>query len=100
MRIKEFMLKRSTLEEFAEREGLEMEIHERSHKDGPSRFYAHFRRAEVIEGGFLAGVYGNGPSQDEAMTEYIDKISGQVLVVNAGCTTRREIVVPILTGLR
>lgn len=100
MQIENHMLRRMTLEEFADKYGLVMEIHERHHHEGESnRFYAHFKRAEVSEGCLLIGAYGNGATSEDALLEYVSEISGKVLIVNAHAPEREEIVVPILTGV-
>ena len=96
MKTKKFMLERMTIDEFSEKHGLVMEIHERSNVDSPDRFYAHFERSDIAENGFLVGKFGNGPTPDEAINEYSEKISGKVLVIGAFAGSRREFLVPIL----
>lgn len=93
---------RMTLEEFADTHGLTMEVHERSGLYGfpeghSSRWYAHFKNAEVRHGeSCLRSAYGNGRTPEEAIANYEPEISEQELIVNAGTPARREIPVPII----
>lgn len=95
--------KRETLESFADRHDLTMEVNERSAGTvaipwNPSfRYYAAFRRCEVKKGAFLCGEFGNGETPDAAIASYAKRISEQVLVLNAYGPDRREFIVPILT---
>jgi len=83
-----------TLEEFADRHGLVMEVRERvgCSRDFP-RFYASFHRAEVKEGGLLVSFAGNGDSEEEAIREYARRLDGKLLVLDATSPARRDIVV-------
>lgn len=96
MKTRTIMLPRATIEEFAEREGLVMEIRERSDQASPTRFYARFDKSEMLEGHFLVGNYGNGSTPEEAIANYASEISGRCLVIGAYTPERREIIVPIL----
>lgn len=96
MEIERHLLPRSTIEAFAEKHGLVMEVHERSPEPGPKRFYAHFRYTDVFEDTYLIGAYGNGASEEEAILAYAHKISGRALMVNAHESSQREIIVPVL----
>jgi len=98
MKTKEFMLPRMTIEEFADKNNLVMEIHERSDEDSPARFYAHFEHSDIAEDGMLIGKYGDGESKKQAILNYAMEISGKVLVIGAFSGRRREIVVPILVA--
>ena len=98
MKTKEFMLPRMTIEEFADKNNLVMEIHERSDEDSPSRFYAHFEHSDIAKDGMLIGKYGDGESKKRAILNYAMGISGKVLVIGAFSGCRREIVVPILVA--
>ena len=66
-----------SLEEFADKHGLQMEVHERS-LDFPAavRFYAHFTRVEIAKDGFLVGALGNGATPEEAIANYALCIQG------------------------
>jgi hypothetical protein len=83
-----------TLEEFADRHGLEMEVHERQKHIGLRRYYAHFKDAEVGEGGMLIGTAGNGDTPEEAIADYADEIAGRRLVIRAARPERRELECP------
>lgn len=94
---------RCSLEAFADKHGLTMEIHERTPMDMGSRwtpncrYYASFEDCEVKDGSVLCGAFGDGATPDEAMAEYAARISGQRLVFNAMSRERREITAPLLT---
>ncbi len=95
MKIERKLVEKSTIEAFAEKHDLVMEVRERSCAD-LNRFWAAFKRAEVKDGIILAGVYGNGDIEEEAIRDYARKISLQLLVVDAFGKERREIRVPRL----
>lgn len=97
MKIERHTLPRMTLREFARKYGLTLEVHERSHLDGPMRWYAHFKHAETKKGSILRGAYGNGATESDAISAYCKEISGQYLVVDAYQKTRQDIAVPIIT---
>lgn len=85
-----------TIEKFADQHNLEMEVNERNEPEGsPSRYYAHFKHAEVKEGRILCGTYGDGATPKEAITNYAPQISLKLLVIDA-YGDRREIQVPRL----
>lgn len=97
MQIKEYRIDRDTIEGFADKNGLIMEVHERTHVDSPERFYAHFENAEVKDGIILIGNFGNGHTPKEAIENYAKEISGKLLVIRAmSKKNRREIYVPVL----
>jgi hypothetical protein len=76
METERHFLPESTLEEFAEKYNLTMEIHERENpRNGIEPFYAHFKRCDVSDGALLRGTYGNGNTPDEAVRNYIPEIS-------------------------
>jgi hypothetical protein len=96
MKIKRYNLDRMTIEAFAMKYNLTMEIRERNTKDSGSRFYAEFEGAEVMRHGFLVGEFGNGRTEGEAINNYAKSISGKRLAIRAYTSQRREIKVPIL----
>ena len=99
MEIKLNKAPRMTIEEFADKHDLIMEVNERSPvlwKDESSRYYAHFRNAEISRDIFLAGSFGDGSTPEEAISNYAKEISGRTLVVEACRDSRRDIRVPIL----
>jgi hypothetical protein len=89
---------KSNLETFAEANDLHMIVMERDKdfRNSDSRYYAQFEGAWVKEGGFLAGKFGNGRTPEEAIVDYIPRISEQTIVFGDGTTKRRELKVPIL----
>lgn len=97
MKIKRYSLDRMTIGEFADMHNLTMEIRERHPRDESDRFYAHFERAEVIQGGCLIGEYGNGRTEEDAIASYAESISGKRLAIGAYTADRREIQVPVLS---
>ena len=96
MKIIRKLIDRDNLESFAEKNNLVMEVHERSHIDSPTRFYAHFKNAEIKDGSMLIGAYGDGSCEALAIKDYAKRISGQWLVIDAYKPARKEIKVPIL----
>ena len=62
-----------------------------------SRWTASFGRCEVKDApdsGFLCAAYGNGETPQLAIVDYIDKIRGKTLVVDAMGDQRRVYTVP------
>ena len=101
MEINIFRIPESTLEDFADANGLIMDVHERAlFPIGSSkRFYAHFRHAETRSGErFLSSDSGDGRTPEEAIEDYAPKISGKKLVIDAMNERRREIDVPRLVS--
>ncbi|MBK6942517.1 MAG: hypothetical protein IPH13_20265 [Planctomycetes bacterium] len=102
MRIERTELARSTLEEFADKNDLVMEISERTPNHWPaSRYYARFRHAEIVDGQRLISSFGNGASEEEAIEAYMREISGRRLKVydQANNWASRYIDVPLLTAV-
>lgn len=100
MEIKIFEIERKTIEGFADSYNLVMEVRERhlrpSSPAGLKRYYARFEKSEIKEGCILSSTCGNGDTYEEAINNYAKEISGNLLVINATGTLRREIKVPIL----
>lgn len=97
MKTESFCIPVMTLDEFADKYGLVMEIHERNREVGdPGLFYAHFKRCEVMQNGCLAGVSGNGPTPKDALADYAQRLSLTRIAVNAMSEERQEIQVPRL----
>lgn len=86
-----------TIEEFADKYDLTMEIHERPLPEGASaRFYAHFKSCEIMDRGCLRGTFGDGATPEEAIKDYAASIRLCRIVIDARHPTRREIEVPRL----
>lgn len=104
MKIKMETIEHTTLEEFADRNGLTMVIRERTpHGLGERwhagvRFYASFEHAEVSDGHVLISTFGNGATPEEAMENYAREISARRLVLDARTPGRRAIDVPHLVS--
>lgn len=90
----------TSIEAFADKHGLVMEVRERNKPVGdPSRYYAHFKSAEAREGKcFLIGLFGDGRTPEEAIAEYARTISLRTLIIDAMTEERREIEVPRLSA--
>ena len=104
MKIERRLVEKFTIEEFAVEHDLTMEVVERSssilklpHMGEDSRFYAHFKGAEVMERGMLSSSSGNGATEEEAIRDYARQISERRLAFNATSEDNRvEIKVPSL----
>lgn len=88
-----------SLEDFAEKHGLELVVTERIldgwHRErNTPRYIARFKNTEIKRGACLAGVYGEGDSPENAIKEYAQCIIGERLIINAMANDRREIVAP------
>ena len=88
-----------SLEEFAEKHGLELVVRERvmdsfMRKRGIERYLAEFKNVEVRDGSMLWGAYGNGNTPEEAIKDYAAKILGKYLVFGAYSNNRREFATP------
>ncbi len=98
MKIEKYPGKQETLGSFADRNNLIMEVHERPHvhESNNDKWYAHFKHCEIQDGGLLIGSYGNGRTPEDAIINYIPKIVGHAIVINAmDKEARREIYVPL-----
>lgn len=102
MQIERHFVPTSTLEEFADANGLVMEVHERgaslvamAHIGPGARYYAHFKGASVLRNSCSIGVFGDGATPEQAIAAYVPEISETELVVRVG-EERRQITVPRL----
>ena len=79
---------RMTLEKFADKHCLTMQVMERSPKlaKAHGRYFASFKNADVHRDHMLHGVFGNGETPEQAIAEYAKKISGQLLTIDGGKT--------------
>lgn len=84
------------IEEYADILNLDLRILRYPNQD--NRYCAAFERCETKDdagSGMLTSTSGNGNSPAEAINDYIERIRGKLLVVNAyGNKERREYVVP------
>ena len=91
-----------TLTQFADREKLVMEVNERSDDTvarGVERFYASFQSVHVADDGMLIGVTGNADTPEEAIADYMKRISGKRIKYGYSGDGARYINVPRLTGV-
>jgi hypothetical protein len=88
---------RMTIEEFAEKHDLTMEVHERREYDREyKRFYAHFRHCDIEQDGCYIGAFGNGLTPEDAIRDYTLKISLKDIVIEALTKNAVHIEVPRL----
>jgi hypothetical protein len=62
-----------------------------------NRYMAHFEHSDTKDDSDdpgLCGSYGNGKSPDEAIEDYVKKIRGKLLIINAWGENRREYYIP------
>lgn len=85
-----------TLEAFAETTGQRIILTRYPAQNG--RWCCHIDRAEVVDGGFLVGAHGNGPTPDDAMADYAAQIAGKRIAINAMADDRCEYNVPADLG--
>lgn len=86
-----------SLEEFAEKHDLIMQIRERKAMlDSQMLYYASFKNAETKEGSCLCGSSGDGNTHKEAIEDYAKQIQFKTLIINAYKDSRREVEVPRL----
>lgn len=58
------------------------------------RWLAEIENGEIKEPGVLVGKFGTGQTPEEAIEDYVQKIKGQTLVVNATTKYRKEFQIP------
>lgn len=58
------------------------------------RWMCFLDRTEVAEAGMLVGLYGEAPSPEEALADYVSKLRGQSLVVRGSSDTSMRVTVP------
>lgn len=76
-------------------DAINMQINVRRYSNQNERWVAGFEHCEIKEGGCLTSSYGSGHSCDGAIEDYIRKISGKRIVLNAYSDLRREFTVPM-----
>lgn len=97
MKIEKHLKKEMTLEKFAEKHDLIMQIYDRgTRRLFFKRYFAHFKNADIEEGGLLKSETGDGDTINEAIDDYARKISERTLVVDGNTKNDRRIEVPIL----
>lgn len=98
MKIEREDVPQMTIEEFAEKHDLVMEVRERPYPVGsPGRYYASFKNSDTMEDGCIVGTHGDGPTPEAAIKDYAAELSLKRLVLNAFTKQKRiEINVPRL----
>jgi hypothetical protein len=101
VRINRHLIERVTLEKFAERHSLVLEMFERhpSLAGQFGKYFCYFSKIEesVGEGSGLQGISGNGSTEDWAMNDYAQRLSNKKLIYDAHGQDRKEIDSPYLT---
>lgn len=93
---------RFKLETWAKKEGLDIEVVERTpgfycgSNFEQHRWYAKFKGVDVSEPSVLVGAFGDGPTPAKAIRAYAARISEQKLVLDAFTPTQRDIYAPVL----
>lgn len=86
--------------DFEKKIGYELVVNERTiNNRSPARlskYYVHFEKACVIDGGCLSGIYGDGNSIDEAIKNYCYEVSNSRVVFDAYTNERKEVKFPKL----
>lgn len=97
MKIERVLQPRSSIEQFADQHGLVMEIRERPLDCMRlGRFIASFKDCEEKGDGVLISAYGNGNTEEEAISDYARRISGKTLALHSTSISRKDVRVPIL----
>lgn len=58
------------------------------------RWIATIKHSETKEGIGLTGAYGNGKTPEQAIEDYVQRIKGKIIVINATSDIRKEFKVP------
>lgn len=92
MEIKRQFIKQGTLEEFADFYGFTITVKERRLPIGHSRrFYAYFEHCDILSGVLIIGAFGDGATEEEAISKYAKNISLKRIVYDAYGENRKEI---------
>jgi len=83
-----------TLDEFIEQNKLR--VYRTFTRPADNRSF-HFRilHAEVLHEGLLKGLFGEGKTPKSAEADYVEKIKGKTIVLEAYSNLRQEIQVPL-----
>ncbi len=93
MKINRSAHKRLTIEEFADSEGLSLDVHENE----CGYYFVKFSGSLMKDGYFLVGCAGEGESEENAVKNYIKIVSGKTLSVYDSDTRKsRDVYVPTL----
>lgn len=90
MKINRNTLKRPTLEEFADKHDLTLEIGERPKEYGLPRYFAYLKDVYLDEGCVVVGTSGNGDDEQSAVQDYVKRLNGQLLTIRPFDPSRRK----------
>ena len=94
MEIERHTIPTMSLQELAYKYGLKLVVRERNRslrESGLPRFYVHLHKVEEKEGIMLRSTSGNGETEQDAILDYCENISGSFLVYDAMGQNRIEI---------
>lgn len=86
-----------SLAQFADIHGLTLVVRQRPDWVSCARYYAMFKDTWVMQHGVRHGVFGNGDSIEQAITEYAKEISGKSLMIDPPGELHRILNVPDFT---
>lgn len=73
-----------TIHELADLFRIQLKICRRPNfTDTKMEWYSHLENVEVKDGAILIGVFGNGATIAEAVGDYVSRLQGKTVVVNA-----------------
>jgi len=79
---------------FAFLDTIDSNLELRRYANQKGRWIAKIEDAELKEGIMLIGDYGTGKSPEQAIEDYVKKIKGKLIVINAMTDERKEFKVP------
>ena len=85
--------------EYEKEINVELIVNERPYyiDQGQFRYYVSFQHSDIVVGKFLQGKHGNGHTIDEALKDYAEEISEEILVLaNDNGKEEKRISVPVL----
>jgi hypothetical protein len=96
--VEHFSLKSQSLSDFADLHGLSLDMNERDPvlRRTLPRWRCSFRNLEIKDGSLLIGTFGDGDTQEEAIEDYCNRISGKIGVLNAFRSNRTTVNIPTL----
>ena len=76
--------------------GFELIVNERPKDVRIPQYYVSFEGGEVMEGGCLVGLSGNGKTIDDAIKDYCREIETKRMAFGAYTENRKEVILPKL----
>lgn len=100
MRVEMNLVPEATLQDFAERQDLVLEVNERDPelaREVGATYYVGFKDVQIKDGVFRRSTSGNGNTIHEAASDLARQLSRQTIVINAfDMAAPREVRAPIL----